>query len=105
MNAALRLIIIRVLVASGVSLTSSSISILMIILMAGRQLNWVCTISCYVDTIVSAVAMYWAAPAPAEEEQGKCDNPTIIVQFPSANDAEGDILSVVESALQKSEVD
>lgn len=105
MNAALRLIIIRVLVASGVSLTASFISILMVVLMSGTQLAWVCTISCYVDTIVSAVAMYWAAPAPAEEEQGKSDNPTIITQFPSTNDVEGGSLYEVELALKKNGLD
>lgn len=73
--------------------------------MGNSQPGWICTISCYTDTIVSAVAMFWAAATPAEEDWGKSNNPTIVVQFPYTNDLVDGILSEVESAPQNNELD
>ncbi|PIL35837.1 hypothetical protein GSI_01497 [Ganoderma sinense ZZ0214-1] len=56
---ALRQIAIRNLWAAGVSLSTSSVNTIVLTLMNGRQLAWVCLASCGIDVVINAMALTW----------------------------------------------
>ncbi|KII85175.1 hypothetical protein PLICRDRAFT_45329 [Plicaturopsis crispa FD-325 SS-3] len=58
-NHKLRRVAMRTLVASGIALTTSTANILVLNLMHGKELGWVCLGSCGADVICNSVAIFW----------------------------------------------
>ncbi|KAM5540261.1 hypothetical protein V8D89_006080 [Ganoderma adspersum] len=56
---ALRRIAIRNLWAAGVALSTSTINTLVLTLMSGTQLAWVCLASCGIDVVINAITLTW----------------------------------------------
>ncbi|TFK81989.1 hypothetical protein K466DRAFT_666784 [Polyporus arcularius HHB13444] len=56
---ALRAVAIRTLWAAGVALTTSCINILVLTIMHGRELAWVCLASCGTDVVINALVLCW----------------------------------------------
>lgn len=106
-NPFLRRVALRTLVASLVALTTSAVrpplrlsrtstdppqvNILVLTLMHGRQLGWVCLGSCGLDVVINALALFWvtsggtgtpgsidAPPEPADAHAGRRLSPSSI---------------------------
>ncbi|KAI0047747.1 hypothetical protein FA95DRAFT_1189156 [Auriscalpium vulgare] len=58
-NPRVRRVAIRTLVASGVALTTSAINMIVLTVLKGQELGWVCLGSCGADVILNAVALFW----------------------------------------------
>lgn len=58
-NSRIKRLAIRTLWSALIALTTSCVNILILTLMHGRQLGWVCLGSCGTDVIVNASVMYW----------------------------------------------
>jgi len=58
-NNRVRRLAVRTLWSALIALTTSCVNILILTLMHGRQLGWVCLGSCGTDVIVNALAIYW----------------------------------------------
>ncbi|KAF9792595.1 hypothetical protein BJ322DRAFT_1030207 [Thelephora terrestris] len=58
-NTRVQRLAIRTLWSALIALTTSCVNILILTLMHGRQLGWVCLGSCGTDVIVNALVMYW----------------------------------------------
>ncbi|KAG9013166.1 hypothetical protein FRB94_003606 [Tulasnella sp. JGI-2019a] len=68
----LRRVAARTLVASFIALTTSCVNMIVLTLMHGKQLGWVCLASCGTDVSINAIAIYWVtdsshAPRPLKE--------------------------------------
>ncbi|RDX47905.1 hypothetical protein OH76DRAFT_1484344 [Lentinus brumalis] len=63
---ALRAVAIRTLWAAGVALTTSCINILVLTIMHGRQLAWVCLASCVSDVVINAIVLCWVTSGKHE---------------------------------------
>ncbi|KAI0705050.1 hypothetical protein C8T65DRAFT_740900 [Cerioporus squamosus] len=55
----LRAVAIRTLWAAGVALTTSCINILLLTIMHGQELAWVCLASCGADVVINAMVLCW----------------------------------------------
>ncbi|KAL1942121.1 hypothetical protein VTO73DRAFT_6651 [Trametes versicolor] len=55
----LRRVALRTLWAAAVALTTSCINILILTIMHGKQLGWVCLASCGSDVVINAVVLSW----------------------------------------------
>ncbi|KAI0705044.1 hypothetical protein C8T65DRAFT_239742 [Cerioporus squamosus] len=64
---ALRAVAIRTLWAAGVALTTSCINILVLTIMHGRQLAWVCLASCGTDVVINAMVLCWVTSGKHEK--------------------------------------
>jgi len=51
--------------AAAVALSTSCINILVLLLMHGKQLGWICLGSCGVDIVINAMVMYWVTNGPS----------------------------------------
>jgi hypothetical protein len=58
-NPAVRRVATRTLLASTIALITSAVNMLILTLMHGHQLGWVCLGSCGADTVVNAIALFW----------------------------------------------
>ncbi|KAF9805232.1 hypothetical protein IEO21_09138 [Rhodonia placenta] len=76
-SARVRQVATRTVWAAAVALTTSCVNILILTLMKGRQLGWICLGSCGTDVVVNAVVLFWvtsgrrdshSAEAPLPEE-------------------------------------
>ncbi|PCH36122.1 hypothetical protein WOLCODRAFT_108258 [Wolfiporia cocos MD-104 SS10] len=52
--------------AAAVALTTSCVNILVLTLMKGEQLGWVCLGSCGTDVVVNAIALFWVTAGRSE---------------------------------------
>ena len=58
----------RTAVASGIALTTSCVNILVLSLLDGKQLGWVCLGSCAADVTVNALVLFWVTGASGREQ-------------------------------------
>jgi len=59
LNSRVKRLAVRTLWSALIALTTSCVNILILTLMHGRQLGWVCLASCGTDVIVNALVVYW----------------------------------------------
>ncbi|KAF8903647.1 hypothetical protein CPB85DRAFT_1226325 [Mucidula mucida] len=59
MNPRVRNVALRTLIAASVALTTSTVNMVVLTLMKGHQLGWVCLGSCGADVIFNALALFW----------------------------------------------
>jgi len=58
-NPTLRRVARRTLIAATASLVTSAVNMLILTIMHGKQLGWVCLASCGADVTLNAVAVFW----------------------------------------------
>ncbi|KAH9847168.1 hypothetical protein C2E23DRAFT_890231 [Lenzites betulinus] len=63
----IRHVAVRTLWAAAVALTTSCINILVLTIMHGKQLGWVCLASCGTDVVVNAIVLSWVTSAPRSQ--------------------------------------
>ncbi|KAF9041095.1 hypothetical protein BDZ89DRAFT_1128940 [Hymenopellis radicata] len=59
MNPQIRNVALRTLIAACVALTTSTANIIVLTLMKGQQLGWVCLLSCAADVVFNGLAILW----------------------------------------------
>ncbi|KAJ7504319.1 hypothetical protein B0H11DRAFT_511374 [Mycena galericulata] len=59
----LRRVAIRTLSSSAVALTTSTVNIVVLTVLKGHELGWVCLASCGTDVILNALAIFWVTGA------------------------------------------
>ncbi|KAJ7890457.1 hypothetical protein B0H14DRAFT_2497089 [Mycena olivaceomarginata] len=59
----LRRVAIRTLLSSGVALTTSTVNIVVLTVLKGHELGWVCLAGCGTDVILNAFALFWVTGA------------------------------------------
>ncbi|KAF7370539.1 hypothetical protein MSAN_00686000 [Mycena sanguinolenta] len=59
----LKRVAIRTLLSSGVALTTSTVNIVVLTVLKGHELGWVCLASCGTDVILNAFALFWVTGA------------------------------------------
>ncbi|KDQ49658.1 hypothetical protein JAAARDRAFT_617886 [Jaapia argillacea MUCL 33604] len=64
-NATVQKVASRTLVAAVMALITSSINLLVLTLMHGRQLGWVCLGSCGTDVVLNALVLFWVTSGAA----------------------------------------
>jgi hypothetical protein len=67
LNARVKRIAARTTIAALVALATSTVNMLVLTLMHGEQLGWVCLGSCGADVIVNAIALFWVTTGPNDE--------------------------------------
>jgi len=55
----------RTLIASGVALTTSTINVVVLTVLKGEELGWICLGSCGTDVLFNALAIYWVTGGAA----------------------------------------
>ncbi|OBZ70953.1 hypothetical protein A0H81_09114 [Grifola frondosa] len=60
-SVSVRRVAVRTVWAAAVALTTSCINILILTLMHGHQLGWICLGSCGTDVVVNAVVLFWVS--------------------------------------------
>ncbi|CAE6482195.1 unnamed protein product [Rhizoctonia solani] len=60
----LRAIAIRTTVAASVALLSSGTNVLVLYVLDGKEMIWVCLGACGIDVVVNCVALFWAMTGP-----------------------------------------
>ncbi|KAJ7289525.1 hypothetical protein C8J57DRAFT_1213856 [Mycena rebaudengoi] len=65
----LRSVATRTLVTSLASLTTSTVNIVILTLLKGNELGWLCLASCGTDVIFNAAAMFWVTAGGARTQQ------------------------------------
>ncbi|KAF8150078.1 hypothetical protein B0H34DRAFT_174524 [Crassisporium funariophilum] len=68
MSSGIRRLSIRTFIAALVALTTSTINIVVLILMNGRELGWVNLGACGGDIIVNAVAIFWVSSGKGNQQ-------------------------------------
>jgi len=66
-NTRVKRLAVRTLWSALLALTTSCVNILILTLMHGRQLGWVCLGSCGTDVIVNALVIFWVTSRPSEQ--------------------------------------
>ncbi|KAJ7642698.1 hypothetical protein DFH06DRAFT_1477426 [Mycena polygramma] len=59
----LKRVAIRTLLSSAVALTTSTVNIVVLTVLKGHELGWVCLASCGIDVILNAFALFWVTSA------------------------------------------
>ncbi|KAJ7782033.1 hypothetical protein DFH07DRAFT_1018109 [Mycena maculata] len=59
----LKMVAIRTLLSSAVALTTSTTNIVVLTVLKGHELGWVCLASCGTDVILNALALFWVTGA------------------------------------------
>ncbi|KAJ7180726.1 hypothetical protein C8R46DRAFT_591828 [Mycena filopes] len=59
----LKRVAIRTLLSSAVALTTSTVNIVVLTVLKGHELGWVCLASCGTDVIFNALALFWVTGA------------------------------------------
>ncbi|KAI0675172.1 hypothetical protein C8Q78DRAFT_966025 [Trametes maxima] len=70
----LRRVAIRTLWAAAVALTTSCVNILVLTIMHGQQLAWVCLASCGTDVVVNAAVLSWVTSGKHSQVGGSYDS-------------------------------
>ncbi|KAJ7472577.1 hypothetical protein FB451DRAFT_1469342 [Mycena latifolia] len=71
-NSKLRRVATRTLIASLAALTTSTVNIIILTILHGRELSWLCLGSCGTDVILNAAALFWVTsmrPTPIQSQQ------------------------------------
>ncbi|KAG6830881.1 hypothetical protein H0H92_014246 [Tricholoma furcatifolium] len=58
-NTSVKRISIRTLIAACIALTTSTVNIVVLAVMKGSELGWVCLGSCTADVVLNALAIFW----------------------------------------------
>ncbi|KAI0329683.1 hypothetical protein GY45DRAFT_1304273 [Cubamyces sp. BRFM 1775] len=66
----IRRVAIRTLWAAAVALTTSCINILVLTIMHGKQLGWVCLASCGTDVVINAGVLCWVTSGQSSQSGG-----------------------------------
>ncbi|CAE6542545.1 unnamed protein product [Rhizoctonia solani] len=64
----LRTIAIRTTVAASVALLSSGTNVLVLYVLDGKEMIWVCLGACGVDVVVNCIALFWAMTGPGSSQ-------------------------------------
>ncbi|KAI0930101.1 hypothetical protein AcV5_006896 [Taiwanofungus camphoratus] len=67
-SARVRRVAVRTVWAAAVALTTSCVNILVLTLMRGKQLGWLCLGSCGIDVVVNAVVLFWVTSGGSESQ-------------------------------------
>jgi len=78
---------VRTLWSAFIALTTSCVNILILTLMDGRQLGWVCLGSCGTDVIVNALVIYWVTSKYPDNHDTRPSAPDVILS-PNPEDPE-----------------
>ncbi|KAF9792594.1 hypothetical protein BJ322DRAFT_59391 [Thelephora terrestris] len=65
-NNTIKRLAVRTLISSFIALATSCVNVLVLIMMHGRQLGWVCLGSCSADVVVNALALFWVTDSISE---------------------------------------
>ncbi|KAI0630232.1 hypothetical protein C8Q77DRAFT_1063723 [Trametes polyzona] len=84
----LRRVAVRTLWAASVALTTSCINILVLTIMHGKQLAWVCLASCGTDVVVNAAVLSWVT----SKSPGKTGSPAGSRDTDDSMSSEGNII-------------
>jgi len=68
-NSRVKRLAVRTLWSALIALTTSCVNILILTLMHGRQLGWVCLGSCGTDVIVNALVIYWVTSGSSDSHE------------------------------------
>lgn len=82
----LRLLARRTAFASVVALATSGVNVLVLLILSGRQLGWVCLGSCATDVTVNAVVLYWVTAPPRPISPCNSPKPPPVSAVMDAND-------------------
>ncbi|KDQ50001.1 hypothetical protein JAAARDRAFT_142595 [Jaapia argillacea MUCL 33604] len=87
-NAALRKVASRTLFAALMALSTSTLNILVLTIMHGQQLAWVCLGSCGTDVVLNALVLFWVtggAGAASDDSAptGAVNHFTSCIRFPT----------------------
>ncbi|KAG8999035.1 hypothetical protein FRB94_006455 [Tulasnella sp. JGI-2019a] len=77
----LRKVASRTLIASLVALTTSCINVVVLTLLHGKELGWVCLGSCGTDVTINAIAIYWVTDG--------CQAPRLLKETPPTSGVTG----------------
>lgn len=61
----LKAIAVRTTVAACIALVSSATNVIVLYVLDGKEMIWVCLGACGVDMVVNAIVLYWAMQGPA----------------------------------------
>ncbi|KAG9091342.1 hypothetical protein FRC06_000606 [Ceratobasidium sp. 370] len=70
-SAWLRAIALRTTIAACIALVSSGANVIILYVLDGKEMIWVCLGSCGVDVVVNAVVLFWAMQGPASSSGTK----------------------------------
>ncbi|KAJ6591500.1 hypothetical protein DFH09DRAFT_1137178 [Mycena vulgaris] len=59
----LKRVAIRTLLSSAVALTTSTVNIVVLTILKGHELGWICLASCGTDVVLNALALFWVTGA------------------------------------------
>jgi len=68
LNVRVKRLAVRTLWSALIALTTSCVNILVLTLMHGRQLGWVCLGSCGTDVIVNALVIFWVTSRSSDHQ-------------------------------------
>jgi len=90
-NNRMKRLAMRTLWSAMIALTTSCVNILVLTLMHGRQLGWVCLASCGTDVIVNALVIYWVTSQASDQHDRapgfRSEDPATDGTLPSAKGA------------------
>ncbi|EJD39939.1 hypothetical protein AURDEDRAFT_187166 [Auricularia subglabra TFB-10046 SS5] len=85
-NPRLRRVAVRTLAAAAAALTTSTINIVVLAILHGKELGWICLGSCGADVTLNALVLYWVtAPAAQALEASAPPQLKTIASGPPAN--------------------
>ncbi|CEL53029.1 hypothetical protein RSOLAG1IB_06097 [Rhizoctonia solani AG-1 IB] len=64
----LRAIAIRTTVAAFIALVSSGTNVLVLYVLEGKEMIWVCLGACGIDVIINCIALFWAMTGPGSSQ-------------------------------------
>ncbi|TFK47670.1 hypothetical protein OE88DRAFT_1738570 [Heliocybe sulcata] len=77
MNPSIKRVASRTLLASIVALTTSTVNMLILTLMHGKQLGWVCLGSCGTDVVINALVLFWVTGGAGSGSSGNLSAPPV----------------------------
>ncbi|KZV70254.1 hypothetical protein PENSPDRAFT_752696 [Peniophora sp. CONT] len=69
-NARIRLVAVRTLVASLIGLTVSAVNMAVLTAMHGKELGWLCLACCSMDVVINVLALFWITDTRAMSNAG-----------------------------------
>ncbi|EMD37287.1 hypothetical protein CERSUDRAFT_50496 [Gelatoporia subvermispora B] len=76
-NARIRRVAVRTTWAAAVALTTSCVNILILTLMNGKQLGWICLTSCGTDVLINAAVLFWVTSGKGSTTNGRPRPPSL----------------------------
>ncbi|CAK5276951.1 unnamed protein product [Mycena citricolor] len=67
-NPRLRRVAIHTVVAAGIALSTSTVNMVVLTVMHGRQLGWLCLTNCATDVIINSAALFWVTSRPSASD-------------------------------------